>query len=65
MFVQNVGYIENTVVTCEYEPEREWFEKLYHHPAEKKITGITEELPEVTKAMLMSEIAKATTNLMT
>lgn len=63
MFIQNVGYIENTVVTCEYEPEREWFEKLYHHPAEKKITGITDELPSVTKALLMREIANAVVSL--
>lgn len=49
LFIQNVGYIENTVVTYENEPERQWFEKLYHHPEEKQITGITEELPSVTK----------------
>ena len=56
LFIQNVGYIENTVVTCEYEPEKQWFEKLYHHPKEKEITGITKELPVVTKEMLMREI---------
>ena len=59
LFIQNVGYIENTVVTCEYEPEKRWFEKLYHHPEEKQITGITEELPSVTKELLMKNIQKA------
>ena len=56
LFIQNVGYIENTVVTCEYEHKKQWFEKLYHHPKEKEITGITKELPVVTKEMLMREI---------
>lgn len=36
LFIQNVGYIGDTVVTCENEPERQWFEKLYHHPGERK-----------------------------
>lgn len=58
LFLQDIGYIENTVVTCEYEPEKIWFKKLYHHPGERQITGITEELPSVTKEMLMTEINK-------
>ena len=63
MFIQNVGYIENTVVTCEYLPEKLYFDKLFHHPKEKQITGITEELPAVTKELLMTEINKAVDTL--
>ncbi len=59
LFIQNVGYIENTVVTCEYLPEKQYFDNLFHHPKEKQITGITEELPSVTKQLLMTEINKA------
>lgn len=64
LFLQDIGYIENTVVTCEYEPEKLWFEKLYHHSGERQITGITEELPEVTKELLMREISKEVKSLM-
>lgn len=64
MFVQNVGYIENTVVTCEYLPEKEYFERLYHHPEERQITGISEELPSVTKELLMLELSKAIASLL-
>lgn len=53
LFVPNIGYIENTVVTCEYLPEQVWFEKLYHHAKEKPITGITEEVPACTKEYLI------------
>lgn len=64
MFIQDVGYIENTVVTCEYLPEKEYFERLYHHTGERQITGITEELPSVTKELLMLELSKAIASLL-
>ncbi len=64
LFIQNVGYIENTVVTCEYEPEKRWFEKLYHHPEEKQITGITDELPVVTKEVLIRTLSKESDQLL-
>lgn len=53
LFVKNLGYIENTVVTCMYEPEKNWFNQLYHHKNERVITGITEEVPECTKNVLL------------
>lgn len=64
MFIQNIGYIENTVVTCEYLPEKQYFDKLYHHTGEREITGITEELPTVTKELLMLEISRAVADLL-
>jgi len=60
MFIQNIGYVENTVVTCEYLPEKQYFDRLFQHPKEKQITGITEELPSVTKEVLMQAINKST-----
>ncbi len=64
MFIQDVGYIENTVVTCEYIPEKEFFDKLYHHSGERQITGITEELPTVTKELLMTGLSRAVAELL-
>lgn len=58
LFVPNYGYIENTVVTCEYKPEKKWFKKLYHHPGEYVITGITEEVPNCTKKYLILGLYK-------
>lgn len=53
IFAPGYGYIENTVITCEYLPEEEWFKKLYHHKGEYTITGITEEAPQCTKKYLI------------
>ncbi len=64
MFIQDVGYIENTVVTGEYLPEKEYFDKLYHHTGERQITGITEELPSVTKELLMLELSRPVSELL-
>lgn len=64
-FLPPYGYIENTVLTTEYLPEKQWFDQLYHYEGEKQITGITEEVPSVTKELLISElvrIAKETFN---
>lgn len=55
-FLPPYGYIENTVVTTEYLPEKQWFDQLYHYPGEKTITGITEEVPTCTKEILMQEL---------
>lgn len=63
MFIQNVGYIENTVVTCEYLPEKQYFDRLFHHDKEKPITGITDQVPSVTKEVLMTELNKAVKQL--
>lgn len=54
----NMGYLENVVLTCEYEKEKEWFDKLYHWPGEKQITGITDEVPTVTKDILIEALYK-------
>lgn len=54
----NKFYIENTVITTEYLPEKQWFDKLYHYKGEKQITGITEEVPGVTKELLINELIK-------
>lgn len=54
----NKFYIENTVVTTEYLPEKQWFDKLYHYKGEKQITGIAEEVPGVTKELLINELIK-------
>ena len=56
LFRQGYGYIENTVVTCEYLPEKEWFDKLYHHEGEYVITGISEEVKSCTKEVLLKEL---------
>lgn len=55
-FLPPYGYIENTVITTEYLPEKQWFDQLYHYPEEKTITGITEEVPTCTKDILMQEL---------
>lgn len=55
-FLPPYGYIENTVVTTEYLPEKKWFDQLYHYPGEKTITGITEEVRNCTKEVLMNEL---------
>lgn len=55
-FFPPYGYIENTVLTTEYLPEKQWFDQLYHYDGEKQITGITDEVPSVTKELLISEL---------
>ena len=55
-FLPPYGYIENTVITTEYLPEKQWFDQLYHYSGEKIITGITEEVPTCTKEILMQEL---------
>lgn len=58
LFRPGYGYIENTVVTCEYFPEKVWFDKLYHHKDEYVITGISEEVKSCTKEVLLKELYK-------
>lgn len=55
-FIPNYGYIENTVLTCDYEKEKTWFEQLYHYDGEHEITGITNEVPSVTKELLIENL---------
>ena len=57
-FTQNAGYIENVVITCSYIKEKEWFDKLYHWSGEKQITGITDEVPSITKELLIEKLYK-------
>lgn len=62
LFSPDSGYIENTVVTCEYLPEEKWFKQLYHHKGEYTITGITEEEPSCTKEYLMKGLYEKLTS---
>lgn len=57
-FLPPYAYIENTVLTTEYLPEKKWFDMLYHYDGEKQITGITEEVPTVTKELLATELLR-------
>ena len=58
-YFPSVGYIENTLVTCDYEKEKKWFDLIYHYDGERPITGITNEVPTVTKEVLIKELYEA------
>lgn len=57
-FDSSRGYTENTIIFCSYISEKQWVDKRNNNSIRKQLTGITDELPKVTKELLTDELDK-------
>ena len=58
-----VGFTESTVITCSYVKDKVDFDKLYQWEGRKPVTGITDELPYVTREFLINALQEAALTL--